>query len=149
MSVQSRKGIVWFLLLLVWRGPLPVVHSHELTSGARADAIRLELHQSILHGGDQSAAKPGGWHWHWVLPDQMLVAMGAEHLACPVVQLESVGGEGTASDQDFEASVELLDLWDGEAAAGDLCGSINTNPRSQMARMSLRSVWPNDHLLRC
>jgi hypothetical protein len=150
MSVQSRNGIVWFLLLLVWRGPLPVVHCHELTSGERSEAIRLELHQAVLHGGHESTVSPGGWHWHWVLPDQMLVAMGAEHLACPVVQLENAGIEGPVLDrQDRGDLVELFDLWAGAMAACDLFPSPNAAPRSSMARMSCRSVWPNGHLLRC
>lgn len=150
MSVQSRNGIVWFLLLLVWRGPLPVVHSHELTSGGRTEAIRLDLHQTLLHGGHGPAVSPGGWHWHWVLPDQMLVAMGAEHLACPVVQLESVGIDGSVHDRlDHRESGEWHYCSADEVSGRDLVASRHPVPRSSMARLSCRSVWPNGHLLRC
>jgi len=150
MSVRSRRGIIWFLLLLVWRGPLPVVHSHELTSGGTADAIRLEMHQAMLHAGGGAVASPGGWHWHWVLPDQMLVALGAEHLACPVVQLESVGIEGTLFDRyDGRVWDEWFCRWACEMAAGDLVVSQATATSSSMTRMAYRSVWPQGHLLRC
>ncbi len=150
MSVRSRKGILWFLLLLVWRGPMPVVHSHELSSGGAADAVRLELHQTVLHAGGGAVASPGGWHWHWVLPDQMLVAMGAEHLACPVVQPESVGIEGALFDRhDGGASEEWSCRWVCDMAAGDLIVSQDTATGSSVARMAYRSVWPKGHLLRC
>ena len=150
MSVQSRNGILWFLLLLVWRGPLPVVHSHELNSDGAAEASRLELHQAMLHGGGESAASPGGWHWHWVLPDQMLVAMGAEHLACPVVLLESVAIEGAVVDlQDGWDWDILICRWAVKVAACDCIASQNTASRLSMASLSCRSVWPNGHLLRC
>jgi hypothetical protein len=80
----------------------------------------------------------------------MLVAMGAEHLACPVVQLESVGIDWVMLDlEDGGEPDDWFFRWAGDMATGDLIASRNATRSSSMASISCRSVLPSGHLLRC
>lgn len=70
----------WMILLLLWQGPIPWCHSHELWAGADEEAHSASVtcecewplleHLYTFHSADRDSAQPAtGWHLHWVMPE--------------------------------------------------------------------------------
>lgn len=70
----------WLALSLLWQGPIPCCHSHELWAGADEEAHQVSVacdvnwplldHLYTFHSADrESTARSIGWHLHWVMPE--------------------------------------------------------------------------------
>lgn len=62
-----RPWIGALLCLASWRGPLPVLHGHDLAPAIMETPASVMTHIHRFHShGDLS--QPGHWHWHLLLP---------------------------------------------------------------------------------
>lgn len=74
----------WLILLLLWQGPIPWCHSHELWAGAGEEARSVSVdcdvmcgcdrslldHLYAFHSADRDSTHTStGWHLHWVIPE--------------------------------------------------------------------------------
>lgn len=57
------RWVVCLLCLLAWRGPIPVLHCHEME---HAQTIEVARHVALYHDATSQSA---GWHLHFILPD--------------------------------------------------------------------------------
>lgn len=77
----GRLWLRWLALLLLWQGPIPCLHSHELWSAADRSAVPVPVaardsawplldHLLSFHLADRDSNAPvSGWHLHWVQPE--------------------------------------------------------------------------------
>ncbi len=64
-----RYWLVWVLCLCTWRGPVPVVHSHDLDAHALTEnassSWHLAEHLALCHSAESEGT---GWHLHFIWP---------------------------------------------------------------------------------
>lgn len=121
--LRSRTWAM-LLILLAWQGPIPVCHAHGTLKAERLPSLELASHLIESHSaGDVSTASFIDWHWHWVMPDELLTkhsdscphSSSDEHESVndlrPVIQVECVEVKLTIATTFGEALVDHVDIW--------------------------------------
>ncbi len=69
--VHSKTALCWVLCLGLWRGPIPVVHSHSLEPEGWVDDIVLLKHVAEHHLNEIGETSTD-WHFHFLMPRDLL-----------------------------------------------------------------------------
>lgn len=99
--LRSRAWAM-LLILLAWQGPIPVCHAHATLNANELPSPELASHLIADHSlADIKGDDYIGWHWHWIMPDELLTkhsesgshSPSDEHSSIsdlrPIIQMES------------------------------------------------------------
>lgn len=111
------------LILLAWQGPIPVCHAHGTLKAERLPSLELASHLLENHAvGEASSESFIDWHWHWVMPDDLLTkhsdncphSSPDEHESIselrPVIQVQCVEIEPAMATTFGEMLVDRIDI---------------------------------------
>jgi hypothetical protein len=112
------------LILLAWQGPIPVCHAHGSLRAERLPSVELASHLIENHSATQLSSEVFiDWHWHWVMPDDLLPkhsdsstpSPDEEHASIgelrPVIQVQSVEVDFSCNVAISEILIDHLDVW--------------------------------------
>ena len=120
------RSKVWgmLLILLAWQGPIPVCHAHSTLKSENLPSLELAAHLIENHSeSGLSADSFIDWHWHWVMPNELLVkhseslpdstpdAPSSINDLRPVIQLQDVVFDNIIEATQGELLVDHVDIW--------------------------------------
>ncbi len=99
---RMQRLICLLVCMCAWRGPVPVLHQHDLLQADSENLARhMERFHSCLPGCAEAQWAGNDWHWHFALPSQPTEHDGEPAwpdvppelaAAFAVVSLQSCGG---------------------------------------------------------
>ncbi|MFV0443991.1 MAG: hypothetical protein ACK5Q5_10515 [Planctomycetaceae bacterium] len=105
----QRVWVTVLLLVSLWRGPLPWCHNHAAPESAAHDSAELAWHVRWLHHAAAIENVDSGWHWHFVLPNDIDGdgRQDGEFCEC-LLTSSSVNGDGKHLGQSSGDSPEFI-----------------------------------------
>lgn len=121
--LHSRAWVM-LLILLAWQGPIPVCHAHGSLRAERLPSVELASHLIENHSPSELSSENFiDWHWHWVMPDDLLPRHSDSNpqstdeeqaSICelrPVIQVQNVEIGVSFDTSSFEILVDHVDVW--------------------------------------
>jgi hypothetical protein len=112
------------LILLAWQGPIPVCHAHATLKATELPSPELASHLIADHSfADISGDDFIDWHWHWIMPDELLTKhseSGTNPISDeqsslselrPIMQIESPTLEQGTTVCFLEVVCDYVDIW--------------------------------------
>lgn len=87
----NSRAWAMLLILLAWQGPIPVCHAHGTFIADQLPSMDLASHLVEEHAAADIITDTFlDWHWHWVMPCELLVKHSDSCSHSPMDEHESI-----------------------------------------------------------